>query len=181
MNRAAENEFDVGAVVQLLERTSTTSGRKLIDLLETNSVLLVFLRHAGCTFCRESLDDIAASRAAIEARGVRIVLVHLDDGPAMEQMTARYQVSDLDRIRDSRQELYQAFGLQRGSLWQLFGPKVIWRGFMAGVVHGHGVGKPAADPMQMPGVFLIEQGMIVSHYRHQTAADRPAYKEMCER
>ncbi len=44
--------WDVPRVADLLERTLTESGERLVDLVEASPVLLVFLRHAGCTFWR---------------------------------------------------------------------------------------------------------------------------------
>lgn len=178
--RLTDASVDAFAIARLLEAARTESGAKLMDLLEESPILLVFLRHAGCTFCREALSDIADTRAAIEADGTRIVMVHMGDRAEMERVVKKYGVDHLERICDPKQELYRAFGLQRGSWWQLFGPKTWWRGLIAGWFKGHGVGRPAADAAQMPGVFLIDQGRVVSRYRHGSAADRPSYIEICE-
>jgi len=174
------SQIDALAIVRALENATTESGAELIRLVEHSPVLLLFLRHAGCTFCREALSDIADTRAAIESDGTRIVLVHLGDRSEIGDVVRKYRVENLDRICDPSQELYRAFGLSRGSFWQLFGPKVWWRGLIAGWFHGHGMGKPAADSGQMPGVFLIDKGMVISRFRHRTAADRPSYVEICE-
>jgi peroxiredoxin len=178
--RAGKLEIDVTGIARAVENAHTESGTPLLDLLAESPVLLVFLRHAGCTFCREALSDISETRAAIEADGTRIILVHLGDRSEIESVVTRYGVEQLDRICDPKQELYEAFGLKRGSWWQLMGPKVWWRGLVAGWFRGHGVSKPVADSAQMPGVFLIDNGMIVSRYRHGSAADRPCYVEICE-
>jgi hypothetical protein len=57
----------------------------------------------------------------------------------------------------------------------LFGPKVWWRGFQAGVLNRHGAGRLQGDGFQMPGVFLVFHGQILRSFRHQSAADRPDY------
>jgi hypothetical protein len=57
----------------------------------------------------------------------------------------------------------------------LFGPGVLIRGFIAGVLNRHGVGSLAGDGFQMPGVFLISAGRVVREYRHRNAASRPDY------
>ena len=174
-----ETTFDVVAAARLLEQVQTEAGHRLVDLTEQSPVLLVFLRHAGCTFCREALSDIAEIRPALEAAGTRIVLVHMGDQAAMQTLAGKYGLTDLERICDSSQALYNAFGLKRGSFFQLFGWKVWWRGFVAGVLHGHGVGRPQADSSQMPGVFYLDRGLIARRFRHQSAADRPAYGSLC--
>jgi peroxiredoxin len=171
--------FDVYAVARLLDSTTTESGRRLVDLTQESPVLLVFLRHAGCTFCREALADISRTRKAIESGSTRIVLVHMGDRTALTQLIDKYGLHDVERICDSGQVLYAAFGLKRGSFFQLFGWKVWWRGFVAGVVQGHGIGRQAADSRQMPGVFYLDKGLIARRFRHQSAADRPQYDSLC--
>ncbi|MEO8096655.1 MAG: SelL-related redox protein [Acidobacteriota bacterium] len=172
--------FDVFAVANLLEGAVTEDGSRFVDLVERSPVLLVFLRHAGCTFCREALADIAQSRTAIEADGNQIVLVYLGDRAEMDRVIRKYSVESLPRICDPGQHLYRAFGLKRGTLGQLVGPKVWLRAITAGWFGGHGVSRPAADSAQMPGVFWIDKGMIAGRFRHQSAADRPCYTEICK-
>ena len=176
----AGSDIDAFAMARVLDAARMETGRPLLDLLSESPVLLVFLRHAGCTFCREALADIADVRSAIEADGTRIVLVHMGDQAEIEAVVQRYGVQDLDRVSDPGQQLYRAFGLKQGNWWQLLGPKTWWRGLIAGWLRGHGVAKPVADASQMPGVFLIDKGMVISRYRHTSAADRRSYIEICE-
>jgi hypothetical protein len=171
-------EFDVYSVASLVDSISTDSGRRFVDLVQESPVLLVFLRHAGCTFCREALADLSRLRSKIEASGAKIILVHMADRAAMLDLIARHGLLDVERICDDGQVLYRAFGLSQGNIFQLFGFKVWWRG-VAAVLHGHGVGRPGADVRQMPGVFYINQGLIARHFRHRTAADRPLYDFIC--
>lgn len=165
-------------LADLLDQTITESGRPFMELVTGSPVLLVFLRHAGCTFCREALGDIAKNRGQIEATGVRIVLVHMGDRAEIQDVIARYGLADLERVCDSNKLLYQAFGLKQGNVFQLFGLKVWWRSLVAGLFRGHGAARPAADATQMPGVFLVEQGLVARRFRHKSAADRPSYVEL---
>ena len=164
------------SLAKLLESKLTRTGVDLAALSLLSPVLLVFLRHAGCTFCREALSDLAASRAAIEQSGTRIVVVYLGDEEAMEKVLAHYVLSDLDRIHDVDQSLYEAFGLRQGSLWQVAGPRVWWRGVYAGLFKGHGSGRPSGDVRQMPGMFLLDRCEVVRSFRHASASDRPLYE-----
>lgn len=173
----AERQFQ--DIVQALESARTGSGQKLAALSDASSVLLIFLRHAGCTFCREALGDLARQRDLIEAAGVRIVLVHMGDSDAVGKLIRRYGLTGVDRICDPGKKLYQAFGLKRGTPWQLFGPKVLWRALPEGALVRHGIGHLAADSFQMPGIFLIDKSGIVRRFRHRTAADRPDYAGIC--
>jgi peroxiredoxin len=171
---------DFHDLMQVLARTLTQDGERLASLSEKSLVLLVFLRHAGCMFCREALGDIARARGAIQGSGARIVLVHMGDSAAIEKLLTKYGISGLDRICDPARELYRAFGLQRGSLRQLFGPSVARRAIGEGVLWEYGAGFPAADSFQMAGLFLIGGAGIMRRYRHRTIADRPDYAAICE-
>ncbi len=66
-----------GEMAAVLETYHTESGRTLLGLVDESPVLLIFLRHFGCSFCRQTLDDVSRIREQIEGRGVRPVFVHL--------------------------------------------------------------------------------------------------------
>jgi peroxiredoxin len=162
-------------VLKFALRTKTQGGATIEQLSRTSPVLLVFLRHAGCTFCREALADIGRQRREIESTGARVVLVHMSEEAAAAKFLERYGLGDVPRISDLHQSLYRAFGLGRGGFTKLFGPKVWWRGFEAGILKRHGVGGLQGDGFQMPGIFLIYHGEVLRSYRHQSVADRPQY------
>jgi peroxiredoxin len=167
--------LDPVAAARVLEAAVTQSGQRLMDLSSVSPVLLVFLRHAGCTFCRETLSDIAKRRSEIESSGIRIVIVHMGEPQSMDLLLGRYELVGLDRIIDPSQDLYRAFGLKRGTLRQLFGLAVFNRAFIGGALARHGIGRIQGDSAQMPGLFLIHQGSIVRRFRHRSVADRPDY------
>jgi peroxiredoxin len=163
-------------VLKFALRTKTQGGATIEQLSRTSPVLLVFLRQAGCIFCREALADIAEQRRGIEATGSRVVLVHMSEEPDAATLFRRYGLGDVPRISDTHQCLYRAFGLGRGGFAKLFGPKVWWRGFKAGILKRHGIARRLqGDGLQMPGVFLIYHGEVLRSYRHQSVADRPHY------
>lgn len=162
-------------IIRMALRRRTNQGVTLEEMSALSPVLLVFLRHAGCTFCREALADLAARRKEIEANGARLTLVHMGSEEHGAKFFAKYGLQDVPRVSDPERALYRAFGLPRGSFGDLFGPKVWWRGFQAGILGRHGVGMLVGDGFQMPGVFLIFHGEVLRSYRHVSAADRPDY------
>jgi hypothetical protein len=103
----------------------------------------------------------------------------MGDTEAIEKLLAKHGLADVERICDGERKMYRAFGLKRGTLRQLFGPKVLWRAFPAGGLFRHGIGLPSADSSQMPGLFLIEGSRISGRFRHETAADQPDYARIC--
>lgn len=158
-------------------RTRTQYGVSLEEISKLSPVLLVFLRHAGCTFCRETLADLAEQRKAIEATGTRLALVHMGSEERAPRFFGSYGLEDVPRVSDPERALYRAFGLGRGGLGKLLGPKVWVRGFQSAILERHGFGALAGDGLQMPGVFLLFHGEVLKSYRHQSAADRPDYLE----
>lgn len=90
-------------------------------------------------------------------------------------MLRRYGLQDVNHFSDPERTLYKAFNLQRGNPGQLFGPRVWQRGFDAFFRGGHGLGAMVGDGFQMPGVFLLHEGKVLSEVRHKTVAERPDY------
>jgi hypothetical protein len=152
-------------------------GRTLGELSVEHPVLVVFLRHAGCAFCREALSDLQKQRAKIEANGTSLALVHMVTNDEAARFFKGYGLDDVPRFSDPERRLYEAFDLHRGTLWQVIGPAVIWRGMKA-FFSGHGAGRIRGDAAQLPGTFVVHHGQIVQAFRNKTAADRPDYAEM---
>ena len=167
----------------LLAAAQDQHGQSLASHQAGRPVLLVFLRHFGCTFCREALADLARERSAIEADGTRIVLVHMSPVAVGAAFLARYGLGDLSHISDPDRALYAHFELHRARWGQVFGWRSWLRGAYAGLWRGHGIGRRrGGDGFQMPGAFLIQDYQLHWAYRHASAADRPDYTALatCE-
>ncbi|MEM9588373.1 MAG: peroxiredoxin-like family protein [Planctomycetota bacterium] len=153
-------------------------GKTLAELSEGRLCLVLFLRHSGCTFCREALADMSKARAELAQEGVMPVLVHMgQNDDQAQQFFDSYDLGDLDRISDPDCQLYRAYDLQRGTFWQVMGPAVWWPGAKA-FFGGHFVGKLVGDGFQMAGMFTVRDGRVVREHRHETSADRPAVDRM---
>lgn len=159
---------------ELIARTETDKGETLAEMSDSSPVLLVLLRHEGCTFCRNAMSDIARLRRKIEGLGTRIVLVHMSSHEAFRSFANRYGLADLSMVSDPERTLYRGLGLPRGNLWQIIGPKVMWRGLKA-VLAGHLPGKLSGDVFQLPGVFLLHHRKVIKAHRFRTSADKPDY------
>jgi len=149
-------------------------GRTLKELSDNQPVMLVFLRHFGCSFCREALQDLAASKDRIEETGIALALVYMSRTAQGESFTRRYGLDSVEQFSDGTCELYCAFGLDRGKFAQVFGPKVLWRGLRT-MFRGNFIGALAGDSFRMPGVALLHRGELHGFYKHQNVADRPDY------
>lgn len=168
-----------------LTHMTTLQGESVAALSQKQPVLLVFLRHFGCTFCREALKDLSDRSKQIAEYGSKLVLVHMSDEETAERYFSKYSLRGVSHVADPHCRFYQAFGLTKGTARQLFGLQSWIRGFQAGVIDGHGVGiKQLGDGFQMPGVFVLQDGKVVSKFVHKLAGDRPEYvdllAEVCE-
>ena len=150
-------------------------GQTIYELSVEKPTLVVFLRHAGCTFCREALADLRTQREEIEKQNVTIALVHMGTAAQGQAFFGKYELQDLPQFSDPERCLYQFFDLQLGRPGQLFGPRVWFRGFAAAILRRHGVGKLQGNGFQMAGTFLIHQGKIVNAHPLKDASDRPDY------
>lgn len=159
---------------ELLAQARTSQGETLAALSEKSPVLLVLLRHEGCTFCRNAMSDIARARPLIEKAGTRIVLGHMGNEDEFVTFAGRYGLSALASVADPNRTLYKGLGLRRGKLWQLLGPKVLWA-TLKSTLAGHLPGRTKGDPFQLPGAFLLHQGRIIKGQAFRDASDRPDY------
>jgi peroxiredoxin len=160
---------------EALEKSFTQNMDFLRDITYKQPVLLVLLRHKGCTFCREALSDLQQTRAKIEEKGIKIVVVHMNQENEAIDFFSKYKLDDLDIISDPNRILYKSLGVKRGSLTQLFGLKVWFRFVIAGIFKGHGHGGSQGDVFQMPGMFLLKDGTIQKVHFYDSAATRPDY------
>ncbi len=158
----------------------TNRGEELAALSHTQPIMLVFLRHFGCTFCRETMSRLAENRLDVEAKGVRIVLVHMVATDIADEILTLYDLDGISHISDNRKSLYRRYGLEKTGLLALMGLPNWWRAFVAGLLQGHLVGKAVGDPFQMPGVFLLRQNRILNKFTYRYISDRPDFVKIAQ-
>lgn len=100
-----------------------------------------------------------------------IVFVHQGSLEQGEQLLAE-RWPEVPAIADPEQELYRAFGLERGGARQLLGPRV-WLAGLRALLKGHLVGKPVGDLRQMPGLFLCRGAEVLASHVATHSGDRP--------
>ncbi len=151
-------------------RYKLSTGETLAEAAAERTLVLVFLRHFGCTFTRKILRELEDLKLEADRHDARLVLVHMLS-PGDEKQYIHHR-RDIARIADPMCELYRAFGLGKGGFLELFGPRV-WLPLAAALLRGCGVGHLAGDGLQLPGAFLYRNGEIVRAQRARTQADLP--------
>jgi len=170
-------ESDLAAV---LREFHTERGRPLLEVVDESPVLLIFLRHFGCAFCRQALDQVAHIREQIAARGAIPVFVHLGSPERAKPYFDYYHLSDVERVSNPDASLYQnpVFALsRRNPFWHLLSPSV-WKGWLSGTLLKYGIGRFQEDAHQMPGVFFLKERRIVRGFRYESIADEPNYLKL---
>jgi peroxiredoxin len=179
MQPGGEAPASVSAIANTLTGVRTESGAELFALSHESPVLLVFLRHFGCSFCRKAISDVAELIPQLSSRGVRPVFVHLGTPEIAQAHFAYYGIPEVDRIHDPEAHLYREFGLGRQNpARSLINPAVLWSWFIRGDLFRHGIGRIETDGHQMPGVFLLRDGKIARGFRHRNISDQPDYLKL---
>lgn len=172
--------MDTTAFQTALQAAITDTGVSLLDLSQQRPTFVLFVRHSGCTFCREALADLKQQSATLRGRGWNLVVVHMSPPAEGRALLDRYGLADVPTISDPERRLFRAFELKSGTLWQLVGPKSLWRAMVEGTVWRYGFGRIIGSAQQLAGAFVVHQGRIIQAYRHKTSADRPDYTQLPE-
>lgn len=168
--------------LEILEAIYTNQGNDLRTIAEQNTVMLIFLRHFGCMFCREALDDFSKIKEELTKQQVKLVFVHMSEEEMGNQYLKDYGLEGEEHISDPDLSLYEYFGLHKGGFGEMFGLKV-WARFFAVKQKAESPKPELGNHKQMPGVFLIEKGKVTNSFVHQSIADKPDYLSIakCER
>ena len=153
------------------ENLSLADGTKLDSVGDTRNLLFILVRHEGCTFCREAISQLSRYSSQITNAGFEPVLIHMGSQDSSQSLRKTYSLGDITIISDPKRTFYEAFSLHRGTWWQLFGPRIWWRGFIAGILKGHGVGRLVGDGFQLGGVFQLRKGILRPVHIAKDAAD----------
>ncbi len=166
------------STLPILAQMRTNKDRTVEEASFAGPILLVFLRHFGCTFCREALHDLSMKKESYENEGVKLLFVHMADNEDADSFFTKYRISNPEYVSDKRCQYYAAMGLGKGNFSQLFGLQVMLRGVQAGIIHGRSLGRQFGDGFQMPGIFLVQNGIVRDKFIHRYASDRPDYDEL---
>lgn len=148
---------------------------QLSSLWAEKPLLLAFTRHFGCTQCKEMLDELVTGKDAIEKAGLGIAVI-LQGTVEASALFAKRFAPGLIVLADPERKAYQAFGLERGNLFQTFLNWKVWKAIRRARQKGYQVEKPpeGQDAMQMSGTFIIgTNGRIELPYYYDNIADHP--------
>ena len=173
-------ELNKDSIEENLSFYETNKGNNIYSDSYEKPILLVFLRHFGCTFCRQTLFDLSEKQNNILKNGAKVVLVHMVNESEANEIIQKYGLSNIEHISDREQLLYKSFQLRRGTFNQLLGLKVLIKGLKVNYLKKVGIGSAQGDIYQMPGLFLIEKGKITKKQISKLASDVPDYDSILQ-
>lgn len=130
-----------------------------IDLASTwaqRPVLLFFLRHFGCSSCREHLFHIRGAYADITRRGATAVAVSQNDPGLTARFASMYRLP-FPMLADPQRLAYWAFGVVEGSVWENVRPSAMLHQTRL-ALHGNLMSPPTslASAKQLGGTFIVD-------------------------
>jgi peroxiredoxin len=113
-----------------------------------------------------------------EEAGAVVVLVGLGRPDQARDFCGRRRVPFACVVRPDR-AVHRAYGLRRGNLNQVAGPRV-WAPWLRDQVTGKRQGSfGQGDPAQLPGAFVVDtEGVVRFAHRGRRANDNPSNKEL---
>ena len=149
---------------------------RLSALWANGPLLLAFTRHFGCTQCKEMLDELVAGHEKIKKAGLSVAVI-TQGTPESTALFAEQHAPGLYCLADPERKAYQAYGLERGTLFQTFLNLKVLAAVKRSQKKGYKVEAPpeGQDAMQMSGSFIIgRDGRVLLPYYYDNIADHPS-------
>lgn len=115
----------------------------------------------------------------IEALRLRVVVVSFETRGVAEAYVRETGLR-WPLLIDPSRRLYQAYGMETGRWWALWGPATWWA-YARLIARGHRPRPASADVRQLGGDVLIDPGgTVILHHVGDGPADRPAIARLLE-
>ena len=142
-------------------------------------IVLVFLRHFGCLFCREHASQLRDMYPEFTRRGFDIVAIGQGTPMRSQRFREDYRLPFVV-LGDKELVSYRDYGLTHGIGNGITSPGA-YKAFFRALGSGHVPGKPDGDSLQNPGTFLIDRnGIILYQHVGTNAGDFPTAREILD-
>lgn len=152
--------------------TLTPDALRSTDSTE-HDITLVFLRHRGCLFTREWMQEL---RSVVDESSSRLVLIHQGSDAEFDH-TLRPLWPAAEAVSDPSASLYAAWSVERGGFNAMFGVRS-WLAGIPAFLRGNRIGwKGKADGWTLPTIIRVRDQHVVWTHRGTHAGDHP---DLCE-
>jgi peroxiredoxin len=136
-------------------------------------LVVMFMRHFGCAFCREHLIRMGRAAGEFDAAGAEVIAVFQYSAEATRDFCASRKVP-FECLGDPLREAYGEVSLGRAKRKQVLSLKIARRYVTALGVGAVGAGAKGGDMAQLPGTFVIDrEGRVVLAHYAESSADNP--------
>ncbi|MDQ3677074.1 MAG: SelL-related redox protein [Actinomycetota bacterium] len=165
-------QLEAGDPFPELTLESTDGAVELRERWRDGPLAVAFLRHFGCSFCREHLSQLDQVRDEIQAAGGDVLAVFQNRGWQVRDFCDQRGVG-LECLGDPRREGYDAVALKKGSWKEYLGPQLAMR-YLQAARSGYTPGLPKGNVSQRPGTFVVgTDGRIVFAHYNRDSSDNP--------
>jgi hypothetical protein len=110
--------------------------------------------------------------------GDAVVVVIAFSAPGYVAAYQRERLAPLTVLIDEERVAYRAYGLGRGSVWKVWGPKVWWA-YLQLIRRGRRFQRPIEDTLQLGGDFVVgRDGRLVCAFLSADPDDRPSVDDL---
>ena len=110
--------------------------------------------------------------------GDAVVVVIAFSAPDHVAAYQRARLAPLTVLVDEHRVAYRSYGLGRGSVWKVWGPR-IWWAYLKLVARGRRLQRPIDDTLQLGGDFVVgRDGRLLYGFRSADPDHRPAVDDL---
>jgi len=142
-------------------------------------VILNFLRHFGCTFCRQAMARLEENRDDLAGVGLQVINIAMGEPKHIKRYCGKLapHLACLGRTDDT---VYRAYGLREGNLQELANANVA-KSALGEFLRGNVGGMPVGNMRMMPGTFIIDtDGTVAYAYYSADIADHPTIDNLLQ-
>ncbi|MDA0184979.1 AhpC/TSA family protein [Solirubrobacter phytolaccae] len=158
-------------------KVESVDGRvELRDRWREGPLVVMFMRHFGCAFCREHLIRMGKAVGDFEAAGAQVVAIFQYSAEATRDFCASRKVP-FDCLGDPKREAYQQVEVGKGTREQVLGRAIAGK-YLKTILRSRVVGSvnaPVDEMLQLPGTFVVgtDGRVLFSHYAVNSADNPP--------
>jgi peroxiredoxin len=172
---APPNVGDIAPEAELVD----TEGRavRISTLWPDKPLVLVFLRHLGCTFCRQQLAELARDHAQFVSAGAEIACVAQGDAKVGKAYAILAALPFPLLLCGDDLTAYQRYGLIQARFRSMLNPIMVMKG-IASLLQGYKQTEVIGNARQLGGAFVIDRAGVVRYAHHNADPSDNAKNEL---
>ncbi|KAL0488886.1 regulator of G-protein signaling [Acrasis kona] len=164
----------------ILYSFNTNKGISIGEISKKHKILLLFLRHTNCCFCKEALLDLSDNYKTLIKYNTIPIVVHMESPAYFERFLKKFAdgnqtMENLTSAYDEDNRISKEFKIKSGWSTQIkYIVEILTRAATNQFVNNP-VKPPGTDDTRIPALFIIEDNKIINEFRHDHVAVRADY------